>query len=739
MLKKRMAITILKKLEFRGNKAAKKSSGKDIFFSHNPNPMWIYNPENLKILEVNEAATELYGYTEDEMTSITIKNLRDKSEIPRMQHAVHNAKQSFTDSGIWKHQKKNKETLYVHILSYPIEWEGVMCRLVVAQDVSDKYWVDRKLKQSRAQLQKIMDQSPAVICTIDEYGKFVQVSAAAQHIWGYHPESLINEKYIDFVHPDDVASTNRTTDEILKGKEVTNFENRYIRIDGKSVPMEWSARWDSEDEVMYYVGRDATDVKEAEKEIDRERKMLRAIINNIPDYVYVKDRHRRFMLSNKALSKEVLGPNSAKEVLGKTVHEIYPPEIAKPIDDDDRRVIETGEPIVDRLETIHNYQREKLWLLTTKVPLRNQNNEIYGLVGITRNITDRKKIQDEIKFAKERYEMVIKATKDTVFDWDLVTNTMNWGSNFMSASSLDPDMAKYTAEYWIENIHPDDRPYVQKSLRQVLETPSELSWEVEYRYLKAEGTYASILENAFIIRDEYGTAIRMIGALQDVTKLKLKEQELSESVKEKEILLTEIHHRVKNNLAIISGMLQLQALEEEEKVRDKLMNGVRRIKSIALIHEQLYRSESFSSLNFSVNLKELAYRIVDTFKSAKEIQLSCKLDPVQLNINQAIPASLIANEVLTNILKHAFKNAEKGKITLRLRQIYETISLEIKDNGTGLSDGCKEKGETLGRIIIDELAKQLDALYEYKSQEEGTVFTLRFNKVDLKGIGNHLL
>lgn len=716
-----------------------KQDGKDIFFSHNPNPMWIYNPADLSIVEVNEAATKLYGYAREEMITMGIQDLHHKSELPRLERIMEQLGQSFRDSGVWKHQKRNEELLYAHILSYPIKWEDTMCRLVVTQDVTEKYLIDKKLRQSRAQLQKIMDQSPAVICTISRDGAFVQVSAAARRIWGYPPRDLVGEKYICFVHPDDAASTSEIAEEVIKGRVVTDFENRYIGMDGKIVPMEWSARWDNDDEVMYCVGRDATAIKEARKEVALERKMLRAIINNIPDYVYVKDRKRRLILSNKALNEEVFGIESAKEALGKTAYGIYPPEVAKPIDDDDREVLETGRPIVDRLETTHNHRGEKLWLLTTKVPLRNQNNEIYGLVGVTRNITERKKVQDEIKRTKERYELALRASKDTVFDWNFATNKLTWGSSFITDFDHTSDLGKFTAERWMEHIHPEDRQRVQESLNQVLEDPSQSQWEVEYRYLNMQETYSVFLENAFIIRDEEGIPVRMIGALQDITTLRQKEQAIRESLKEKETLLTEIHHRVKNNLAIISGMLQLQAFEEEDNVRDKLLNSVRRIQSIALIHEHLYQSDSFSRLNFSENLKELACNIIDAFKSGKDIKFNCKLNPVQLNINQALPASLIVNEVLTNTLKHAFKEKDAGKITLKLYQAGRQVALEIKDNGAGLPKEFNSKDKTLGLVIINELAKQLDAGYTYESPGQGTVFTLRFNKADLNGIGSYKL
>ncbi|HET6528083.1 MAG TPA: PAS domain S-box protein, partial [Balneolaceae bacterium] len=107
--------------------------------------------------------------------------------------------------------------------------------------------MNNKLKQSRDRLQKIMDQSPAVICTVDGDGKFSQINSAAHQIWGYEREDLVNKEFLSFIHPADVALTAKRADEILKGSEVRDFENRYVRADDSNVWMKWSARWDAEE------------------------------------------------------------------------------------------------------------------------------------------------------------------------------------------------------------------------------------------------------------------------------------------------------------------------------------------------------------------------------------------------------------------------------------------------------------------------------------------------------------
>lgn len=209
-------------------------------------------------------------------------------------------------------------------------------------------------------------------------------------------------------------------------------------------------------------------------------------------------------------------------------------------------------------------------------------------------------------------------------------------------------------------------------------------------------------------------------------------------MQEKEILLEEVHHRVKNNLAVISSMVQLQAFEEtNSEVRDKLMDSVVRILSMASIHEQLYQSHSFSKLDLSKSLSKLITKIVETLDYDINITLDFDLEPVELNINQAIPCSLIVNEVITNVIKHAFYGKSEGTISTALKEKNNCVSLEIKDNGIGMSVDIEIKdGKTLGLRLIETLAKQLHASYQYHSPNEGTTFSIQFEKSEVKGSGS---
>lgn len=214
---------------------------------------------------------------------------------------------------------------------------------------------------------------------------------------------------------------------------------------------------------------------------------------------------------------------------------------------------------------------------------------------------------------------------------------------------------------------------------------------------------------------------------------KKKENQLQESLREKETLLQEIYHRVKNNLAVVSSLMQLQAFNSDnEELKKSLLDGTNRIQSMAIIHEELYHSGNFSDLDIQETVKDLIGHIGEVMKNKTSITVDYRVDKISLNINQAVPFSLIVNEVVTNIYKHAFGNRKKGRINIELREKKNHVFLKIKDNGAGLPDGFDtEKVNSMGSQLIQTLTRQLNGNYQLESTDNGTLFTLDFPKENI--------
>ena len=205
------------------------------------------------------------------------------------------------------------------------------------------------------------------------------------------------------------------------------------------------------------------------------------------------------------------------------------------------------------------------------------------------------------------------------------------------------------------------------------------------------------------------------------------ELKMSQALKEKEILLAEIHHRVKNNLAIIVGLLNLQSEKIIDNTAKFLITESRnRVLSMALIHDKLYRNDRLSSINFGFYLNELVYEIHHSYTPMikKSIDIKLNLSEVFLNVNYAIPCGLIINEILTNCYKHAFVDRESGQISIVLQKENDRILIDIADNGNGRLDE-HIKPESLGMEVIKSLVKQIDGKSNF-STSAGTRFELSF-------------
>jgi len=224
-------------------------------------------------------------------------------------------------------------------------------------------------------------------------------------------------------------------------------------------------------------------------------------------------------------------------------------------------------------------------------------------------------------------------------------------------------------------------------------------------------------------------------SLIDITEHKKADQQIKTSLKEKEILLREIHHRVKNNLQVISTLLFLQSSEiTDPKIIENYRESENRIQSIALIHEKMYQSTDLSSINFTNYLNSLIDDILHSYDTGqKTIEVKKDTGSFSLSIETVQPLGLIINELVSNSLKHAFKNIDKGIITITLEKLEKaSFKLTVSDNGVGLPDNFDfVKSETLGLLLVNNLVEQLEGTIKLV-KNGGTAFEIIFKELDYK-------
>ena len=206
---------------------------------------------------------------------------------------------------------------------------------------------------------------------------------------------------------------------------------------------------------------------------------------------------------------------------------------------------------------------------------------------------------------------------------------------------------------------------------------------------------------------------------------------ISESLEEKIVLIKEVHHRVKNNMQIISSLLNLQSMGiEDPRVRQPIQDAVSRIHSMALIHEKIYKADNFTRINMAAYITDLAGEILELYSGkSDEIRVSTHLETVHLSVDQAVPCGILINELLTNSIKHGCGDSSGNRIDVGLACAGGTVTLTIADSGPGMDRDLLANGsrKTLGLQIIDALAQQLNATIDC-SVDAGTRFTIRFTE-----------
>ena len=276
-----------------------------------------------------------------------------------------------------------------------------------------------------------------------------------------------------------------------------------------------------------------------------------------------------------------------------------------------------------------------------------------------------------------------------------------------------------------ELIHPDDREKVRQTIKKSSNATEEL--RVESRLKTAEGKYIWIETTGKPVVDENGFR-GFIYSGRDITEQKKSAEYIKKSLEEKEALLREIHHRVNNNLQVISSLLSLQS----DNVRDPrdhelFVESQNRVRSMAMIHEKLYQSDKFNSINFRDYLKTLINRLIYEYsQDLGHIDLELDIENVELNIETSVPCGLIINELVSNSLKHAFPQGRNGKIIVKFHKIKDKYVLMVGDNGIGpLEKSVLESSKKLGFNLVKSLIKQLDASLEIL-ESEGTLYRITF-------------
>lgn len=235
-------------------------------------------------------------------------------------------------------------------------------------------------------------------------------------------------------------------------------------------------------------------------------------------------------------------------------------------------------------------------------------------------------------------------------------------------------------------------------------------WDYEYRIIDRTGKPFIVLSRGAPHTDSTGKVTSWVGIHLDITDRKRYEERLESSLREKEVIIKEVHHRVKNNMQVISGFLELQSNYISDPVAiEKLGESQRRVRTMALVHEKLYQSKNLGVINAGEYIRSLVSDLMSSYTLSTPVDVSVNVDDVNMNLDMAIPCGLIINELVTNALKYAFTGRPSGKLSVALhRQPDHTFSLVVQDDGVGLpADFEARSRSSLGMQLVGVLVHQL--------------------------------
>lgn len=371
-----------------------------------------------------------------------------------------------------------------------------------------------------------------------------------------------------------------------------------------------------------------------------------------------------------------------------------------------------------------------------------ENDQVASINGIVQDITDEfvasQKVVESEKLLKEsefRLETAVTGADLGIWDANIRDGINIANDRWYEMFGYSPDEIEDSYNFFFSIVHPNDVDLILDEIKSI-ERGEQENFEVMVRVKHKSGNYITILDKGTALEfDTDGKVIRMIGTHLDITEQLELQSELQKSIDEKTVLLSEIHHRVKNNLAIVSGLLELKAIESDNKeLASTLMDMGQRIKSIAGVHEQLYNNNNFIEIPILKYINTLITNINATMFNEKNVAFNLNISPdIQININQAVPMGLLVNELITNSFKYAFVNEEHPEIKFELLSKGDKYLFTYSDNGPGFDNKVFEEAKSLGLTLIKTLLAQLEACFTIGS-ENG--FSLQF-EFEPKEVGAH--
>lgn len=607
------------------------------------------------------------------------------------------------------------------------------------EDITERRRSIDRLKESEKRFRLLADAAIEGIVITDN-DKIIDVKDRFFLMHGYlSKEEVIGKNIKDFFIQNksikELENINRPV-EIESRKK--NGETITLELKGEKIPFD-------DKEIRISVLYDISERKKYEEALRESRESYKNLIESSPVGIVILNEELKVKFVNDT-GKDLFGiPRNHTEALNiwdfinKNQHKEVLDRVSKALSGNKTNFFELNiittkneHKTVEAKGILINYQGEKaIQVVLNDITDRKQlqKEQLRAEIAEETNKRLQKEIADRISAERKLIEnqqftkSIIESSLDMICATDKEGKIIEFneaashcfGYSFEEIKNLSPRVL-YADEKQFERVH-----------KQIF---SLGNYSGEVVNVRKDGTRFVSYLSASQLLSPTGEVIGSMGVSRDITESKNAEKQIKDAIKEKEILLKEVHHRVKNNLQVISSILNLQSsYVSDENTLNILRESQNRIKSMAFIHESLYQNKDFAQIKFSEYVVNLSNNLVHSYGlNNKLIDLKLEIDEVFLNLDDSIPCGLIINELVSNALKYAFSDKEQGEIEIKVKNKGEYLYLCVADNGKGLPNNFNiENTQTLGLQLVSSLCEQLAAELKLSSKQgKGTCFEIEF-------------
>jgi PAS domain S-box-containing protein len=614
--------------------------------------------------------------------------------------------------------------------------KGVVYRRTEMKDKSKaNESLTKELKKAKKKLEELKDWEDKYRSLFDRSlycvflhgldGYFIDANKTALDLLEYKRKEISHLNFAALLDEEHLPLALKTMEEIKRtGAQKEHTQYRLKKKSGGEIWVETDASLIYKKGKPYAIlgiARDVTEYKKTEEALRESEEKYRKIFESLTDVYYRTDREGIVTdISPSVITQAGWDPS---DVIGHPVTDFYRDPEARDVFANtlrDKGIINDYE-----LQLLAKDGRVIEVSASSHIIVGSRGQSL-GVEGVLRDITMRKQMEGAVRESEQKFRTMVENSIQGIFiiqDFRIVY--ANDALAHFMGYSLD-ELLTLPSEKIRGIIHPEDQDMVWGRMADRL-AGKDVPSRYVFRTIRKDGTLLWMEMVAGRIEFQGKPAVQ--GAIIDITDRHQAEEKIKASLREKEVMLREIHHRVKNNMQIILSLLRIQSRTVKDKgTRDMFKQSQNRIRSMALIHEALYKSEDLAKIDISDYLSRMSTHLLSIYREdLGDIKIIQKAEGIFLDINRAIPCGLIISELVSNCMKHAFPRKRHGQITIGMTKDKKgTTSLIVKDNGIGLPEGLDyRKTETLGLQLVTDLVYQINGSISVK-KSQGTEFVIKF-------------